>query len=167
MEELMRIIEIEEGDRIDGDLLELLIVSGKLKTEEQLMRKALLDAVDPVIATGPEFEFEDRPDDEMYISLDVPDSGSRVDLAVAWTVAQADAKACALVLERDHSFAATLRVYKNTLGWLRFWSRRFPNDQQRMRFERQLSERKARLEWLKDEAGYKFKFHLLEELKAI
>jgi hypothetical protein len=166
---MMRIIEIEEGDRIDGDLLEFLLVSGKLKTDEgETMRESILREIDPMIATGPQFSFERRPEgDEMWISLEVPDIGDRVDLAEAWGVAQLDAKACSLVLDRDRSFTASLRVFENTIRWLRFWARRFPSEHQREKFERQLSERQAGLEWLKEEAGYRFQFHRLEELKAI
>jgi hypothetical protein len=163
----MRIIEIDL-DELDGDLAELLLVSNKVRTREQLMRRAVLDWIDPIIPSGAEFEFEDRPEgDEMWISLEVPDSGATVDLARAWRVAQADAKACALVLERDHSLEATLRVYRNGLDWLRFWSCRHPNDGWRLRFERQLWERKAGLEELKAEAGMRFRFEVLDELKTM
>jgi hypothetical protein len=103
----------------------------------------------------------------MYISLDVPESGATVDLAVAWRVAQADVRACSSVLQRDHSFDATLRVYKNSLDWLRFWSFRHPNDGWRLRFERQLADRKAGLEQLKEDAGMRFRFEMLEELKTV
>src|SRR5258708_3248292 len=104
-EGMMRVIEID--GKLDDDVEELLLVSGKLRTGEQGVRKVILEAIDPMIATGPEFEFEDRPGDDMWISLEVPDSGSVVDLAVAWRVAQLDARACALVLERDHSLAGS------------------------------------------------------------
>jgi hypothetical protein len=50
---MMRIIEINL-DELDPDLAELLLVSGKVRTEEQLMRKALLDWIDPLIAGGAE-----------------------------------------------------------------------------------------------------------------
>jgi hypothetical protein len=162
---MRRIIEI--NGNLDDDVEELLRVSGKLRTEEQLMRKALLDAIDPVMPLGPEFEFEARPDEEGWISLEVPDSGSRVDLAIAWRVAQLDARACRLVLERDHSPEATLRVYRNTVDWLRFWSWRHPNDQWREQFERQLSERRAGLQELKERAKYQFRPDIVEELEAI
>jgi hypothetical protein len=161
----MRVIEIDE---IDDDVLELLMISGKVKTEAEMMRKAMLDAIDPVNARGPEFEFETRPDgDEMWISLEVPESGATVDLAVAWTVAQLDARACALVLERDGSVEATLRVYRNTLGWLRFWAWRHPNNKYRAMFEAQLEERKAGLAELKRRAGMRFQFEILDELKTM
>jgi hypothetical protein len=161
----MRVIQID--GELDEDVEELLRVSGRVRTKEELMRKAVLDAIDPMIAGGPEFEFEDRPRDERWISLEVPDSSAKVDLAVAWRVAQLDARACALVLERDHSLQATLRVYKNSLDWLRFWSWRHPNDRWRSVFERQLRDRRAGLEALRSEAGLRFRFDLLEELKAI
>ena len=69
----MRIIELNLDD-LDEDLAELLLVSGKVKTGEQLMRKALLDWIDPLIATGPEFEFEGR----------MPPSGATVKTKDPW-----------------------------------------------------------------------------------
>jgi len=115
-------INVEE---LDGDVIELLEVSGKLRSREQIMRQFVLDTLDPLVAFGPEFEFEQRPDDEGYISLLVPDVGARVDLAVAWQVAQLDARACAITLDRDGSLDATLRVYGNCVAWLKFWATRF------------------------------------------
>jgi hypothetical protein len=39
----MRVLEIDL-DELDEDVVELLLVSGKLRTREQLMRKAISDA---------------------------------------------------------------------------------------------------------------------------
>ena len=162
---MAQIIEID--CELDPDLIELLELSGKLRTREELMRQIVLDAVDPVIAVGSEFIFEQREDRDDYISLEIPDRNAQVDLAIAWTVAQLDARACALVLETDHSLAATIRVYRNTLDWLAFWSVRHPNDNWRAEFRAQLSVRRAVLQKLKDRAGFRFEFEMLEELKAI
>jgi hypothetical protein len=158
---------IEIDGELDDDLEELLLISGKLRTREQIIREIVLREIDPIIPLGPEFEFEERPDEEDYISLEVPDSGARVDLAVAWQVAQLDAPACTIILERDHSLAASLRVYKNTIGWLSFWATRHPNDKWRARFEQQLEDRKAGLEALKEKAKWQYDLPMLEELKSI
>ena len=161
----MHIIEIE--GKLDDDLEELLFISGKLKSREQIMREILLRAIDPAVPLGPEFEFEVRPDEEDYISLEVPDGGSKVDLAVAWQIANLDARACEIVLERDNSTAVILRVYRNQLQWLSFWASRHPNDKWRAIFERQLEQRKAGLKALKDKATLKFNLPVLEELQQV
>jgi hypothetical protein len=147
----MRVIEIDFDD-LDLDVIEFLEMSGKLRTREQLMRKFVLDVVDPVIALGDPFIFEQREDRDDYISPEVPGSDAQVDLAVAGRVAELDARACSIVLERDNSFDATFLVYKNTLGWLVFWSHRHPNERWRKRFAEQLEERKEGLEELKTKA---------------
>jgi hypothetical protein len=159
----MRIIEI--NGHLSDDLEELLLISGKLKTQEQLMREMLLSALDPAIPMGPEFEFEIRPPEEDYISLEVPEVGSKCDLALAWQTAKQDARGCEIVLGRDESMEATLRVYTNSLRWLAFWAHRHPNDRWRAVFERQLKERKAVLQALKERA--KYNPPMLEELKQV
>jgi|SRR5215470_17722430 len=162
----MRVIEIN-ADELDPDVIELLELSGKLRSKEQVMRQIVLDALDPLVAFGPEFEFEDRPDDEAYISIEVPGPCSRVDLAQAWVVAQLDARACELVLEADDSADATIRVLRNQHQWLAFWAHRFPNDQFRARFAAQLEDRRTALERLKSAAGQRMQFGLVSELKTI
>ena len=162
----MRVIEID-CDGLDPDVLELLSISGKLRTREELMRKLVLDAIDPAIPLGPQFEFEGRPDDPMYLSLEVPDSNAQVDLAQAWTIAQLDAQAASLVLNRDNSLAATIRVYSNQLRWLAFWAWRFPNDLWRRKFEAELIERQAGLNELRMKAQLRLRLDVIEELKAI
>jgi hypothetical protein len=162
----MRVIEIDLDD-LDLDVIEFLEMSGKLRTREQLMRKFVLDVVDPVIALGDPFIFEQREDRDDYISPEVPGSDAQVDLAVAGRVAELDARACSIVLERDNSFDATFLVYKNTLGWVVFWSHRHPNERWRKRFAEQLEERKEGLEELKTKATYQFRLGLLEELRSI
>ena len=162
----MRIIEID--GELDPDVIELLEVSGKLRTKEQIVREIVLEAIDPINAFGPEFIFESRPnDDPMYLSLEVPDFGDQVDLAHAWTIAQLDAKAAALILDRDNSLAATLRVLRNQHQWFAFWASRFPHDGWRQRFATQLAERQEALEALKMKAGCHFRLEVLNELKAI
>src|SRR5215471_3034549 len=115
-------MQIDLND-LDDDVIELLKVSGRLRTKEALMRELVLDAIDPIVAQGAVFRFEQRPiEDEMYLSLEVPGGGDRVDLAECWKVARLDAEAAARVLDRDDSLAATLRVYANQYRWLAFWS---------------------------------------------
>ena len=162
----MKIIEID--GELDPDVIELLKVSGKLRSRDQIMRKLVLDAIDPAIPMGREFEFEPRPhNDPMYLSLEVPDSGAQVDLAHAWTIAQLDAQASARILDRDDSLAATVRVYINQLRWLAFWAWRFPNEVWRQKFETQLMERQAGLNELRLKAQLTFRFDVLDKLKSV
>jgi hypothetical protein len=150
---------------LDDDLSELLGLSDQLRTREQAMREIILETIDPITPTGDLFRFDGIGDDG--ISPNVPRPWDRVDLARAWQVAQADAQACRLVLERDHSLAASLRVYKNVIAWLRFLSIRFPNERQREEFERQLEERLIGLDALKAKARLRFRFEELEQLERI
>src|SRR5262245_36927678 len=124
-----------EFDELDDDLKALLDVSGLLVTEEQMKRQIILGAIDPIIATGRHFSFEDRE------PLEMPHPCAQVDLAEAWEVARIDAEACRDLLEDDDGLEATLRAYRNTIGWLRFWSFRFPNADWREQFERELEVR--------------------------
>ena len=49
-----------EWDELDDDLKALLCVSDQLYGEEEMARKIILDLIDPVIALGEPFSFEDR-----------------------------------------------------------------------------------------------------------
>jgi hypothetical protein len=150
---------------LEDDLSELLGLSDQLRTREQAMREIILETVDPIIPYGDLFRFNGIGDDG--ISPEVPKPYDRVDLAVAWQVAQADAKACRLVLERDGSIEASLRVYRNTIAWLRFLSVRFPNEEAREEFERQLEERSIGLAALKAKARLRFKLEELEKRQNV
>jgi hypothetical protein len=152
---------------LDDDVKALLSMSDLLRTEEQLMRDLILDAVDPIIATGPLFRFEPREPNEFCISIDVPHPFARVDLAQAWVVAQQDARACQLILEHDDTLDGTLRAYRNHLSWLRFWSVRFPNEEWRERFEMELGARVAGLNRLRDKAKWKFRLEVVEALENV
>jgi hypothetical protein len=152
---------------VDDDLSELLGLCDQLLTEEQMRRRIILETIDPIIPCGDLFTFKQREPSELFISPEVPKPFDRVDLAVAWQVAQADARACRLVLERDHSLAASLRVYRNTIAWLRFLSVRFPNEQQRAMFERALEERMLGLAALKAKARMRFRLEMMEELENV
>jgi hypothetical protein len=152
---------------VDDDLGELLVLSNRLRTEEQMVRELILRVIDPIIPTGDLFEFKQREPSDLFISSDVPRPWDRVDLARAWQVAQQDAQACQLVLERDHSIEASLRVYRNIIAWLRFLSVRFPNEEAREEFERQLEERMIGLSALKARARMRFRLEMIEELENV
>jgi hypothetical protein len=152
---------------VDDDLSELLGLCDQLLTEEQMRRRIILETIDPIIPCDDLFTFNQREPSELFISPEVPGPFDRVDLAVAWQVAQADARACRLVLERDHSLEATLRVYRNTIGWLRFLSVRFPNKEMRERFSRALEERMLGLSALKAKARMRFRLEMIEELENV
>lgn len=154
-----------EFDELDDDLKALLGVSDLLRTEEQMAREIVLKAIDPIIALGPRFRFEGREPDDFYIG-DVPGPCDQVDLAEAWEVAQLDAEACRVTLQHDHSLEATLRVYRNTIKWLRFWSVRCPNVEWRERFERELHQREKVLNRLRDKAKWRFEFEIAEALNV-
>jgi hypothetical protein len=161
------IIDQFEFDALEDDLKALISVSDQLLTEEQMAREIILGAIDPIIALGDPFRFEEREPDDFYISIDVPEPWAQVDLARAWEVARLDAEACRLVLEHDHSLEATLRVYRNTIGWLRFWSNRWPNLEWRERFGRELREREKVLNRLQDRAKWRFEFEIMEALNNV
>jgi hypothetical protein len=150
---------------VEDDLSELLGLCDQLRTEAQMARELILKVIDPIIPTGDLFRFKEwRPNG---ISEDVPKPWDRVDLAVAWQVAQQDAKACRLLLERDGSIEATLRVYRNTMGWLRFLSVRFPNEAVREQFSMALAERMMGLAALKAKARMRFRLEMMEELETV
>jgi hypothetical protein len=160
MEATLRVIDVEWDD-LDDDLKALLCVSDQLYGEEQMAREIILDLIDPVSALGEPFSFEDRE------GLEVPLPWAQVDLGKAWEVARSDAEACRLTLEEDHSIEATLRVYRNTIGWLRFWSSRWPNRKWRERFERELRVREEVLNRLQDRAKWRFEFEIMEALNNV
>jgi hypothetical protein len=161
------IIDQFEFDALDDNIKALLGASDQLRTEEQMAREIILNAIDPIIALGEPFRFEERDPDDFYISIDVPGPCAQVDLGKAWQVARLDAEACRLTLEHDHSLEATLRVYRNTIGWLRFWSVRWPNAEWRKRFERELRVREEGLDRLRDKAKWKFELEIMEALNNV
>jgi hypothetical protein len=152
---------------VDDDLGELLGLCDQLLTEQQMRRKIILEIIDPIIPTGDLFKFKQREPSEFFISPEVPKPWDRVDLAVAWQAAQQDAKASRLVMERDHSLEAALRVYRNTIRWLRFLSVRFPNEEQREIFGKELAEREAGLAALKAKARMRFRLEMVEQLENV
>jgi hypothetical protein len=160
------VIEFDLDD-LDDDLRALLGLSDLLKTEAQMLREMVLDAIDPIVPLGERFKFEKREASPFYISLEVPEPSARVDLAVAWEVAQKDAKACQLVLESDPSVQGVVRVYRNTLGWLRFWSVRFPDAEVRETLTKEFEWRWFGLKALKAKARERFNLEIIRELDAV
>jgi hypothetical protein len=158
------IIDQFEFDALEDDLKALLGASDQLRTEEQMMREIILNAIDPIIALGEPFRFEEREPNEIG---EVPKPWAQVDLAEAWDVAQVDAEACRVLLEEDYSVEAALSVYRNTIGWLRFWSVRFPNGEWRERFDRELREREEVLNRLQEKAKWRFEFEIVEALNNV
>ena len=152
---------------LDDDLRDLLEVCDLWRTEEEMMREMLLNAIDPITPLGDRFVFEKREPNDFYVSLEVPEPGAQVDLGVACEVAQKDAKACQLVLESDPSLEAVIRVYKNTLDWLRFWSVRFPNAEVRESLAKELEWRWFGLQALKARARERFNLEMIRELDAV
>jgi hypothetical protein len=159
MEAVMR-IDVEWDD-LDDDLKSLLSISGVLRTEEEMAREIILGAIDPITASGPRFSFDDRE------PLDVPHPCAQVDLARAWSEAQADAVACRDLLAEDGGVEAALMVFRNTIRWLEFWSLRFPNGGWREQFERQLRVREAGLNRLRDRAKWRFEIEIVEALNNV
>lgn len=145
---------------IDGDVLELLALYDGEEAEVG-MREIVLGAIDPVIALGPRFDFESRTE------LEVPLPYAQVDLAKAWEACREDAHVCKAMLERNQTVEATLLVYKNSVGWTRFWAERFPSSECRMRFFQALVRLEEGLEGLQRKAGWRFEIEIGEALKNV
>ena len=155
-------------DDLDTDLAEFLALTGKLLTPEEAMRKAILRSIDPLKKLGARFEFEARPNDEFYLSLETPPCDAEVDLVVAWKVSQLDAIASSKILDRNNSTTSEIiSALRNLIGWLEFWSVRYPDSLWRERFALQLSERRAGLQQLKLKARYQIRPDIERELEAI
>jgi hypothetical protein len=96
-----------------------------------MARAFILVEMDPIHATGEPFVFPrgapgSQPD-FCWISPEVPGPYANVDLLEALSVTERDAQACDLTLKVDNSIEATLRVYKNSIAWMRFWAVRSPS----------------------------------------
>jgi hypothetical protein len=155
-------------DDLDTDLAEFLSLTGKLLTPEEAVRKAILRSIDPLKKPGCRFEFEARPNDEFYLSIETPPCNADVDLVVAWNVSQQDAIASSKILDRNNSTTSEIiGALRNTIGWLQFWSCRFPDQLWRERFQLLLSERRTGLEALKLKARYQIRPDIERELEAI
>jgi hypothetical protein len=136
-----------------------------------MARGIILREMDPIIADGAVFEFVEAAPGSMpnfcWLSPRVPAPNARVDLLEAWDVAQRDARACRATLECDGSIEAALRVYLNTVAWVRFWSVRFPNAEWRAAFAQELEAREEALTELKAGAFRKGKFEVVEALGKV
>jgi hypothetical protein len=135
-------------------------------TEEEMARKLILDAIDPIVALGPPYRFPQRPSDELFIG-EVPRPYLQVDLLKAWSATEKDATACRLVLEHDDSTEALLAVYKNSIRWMAFWAVRCPNAEYRLKFEEQLQKLSEGLEALKRTAKLRLEIEIVQELESI
>jgi hypothetical protein len=147
-----------EWDDLDEDIKSFLSL---LPSRKQMARETILNSVDPIIASGPRFSFEERD------PFDVPHPCSVVDLAKAWSEARNDAEACRDLLNEDDSIEAALIVFRNTIQWLEFWSLRFPNGEWREQIQRQLRVRAMGLNGLKDRAKSRFNIEMMEALNTI
>lgn len=147
-----------EWDDLDQDVKSLLSL---LPSKEQMARETILNAIDPIVPSGPRFSFEDRD------PFGVPHPCAQVDLANAWSEARRDVEACRDLLDENNSVRATLIVYSNTIRWLEFWSLRFPNGEWREQFQRQLRVREAGLNRLKEKAKWKFEIKIMNALNNI
>src|SRR5262249_42932790 len=132
-----------------------------------MAREIILAGFDPIEPDGEPFDFPQGHWPDWWVSPNVPASNAKVDLFEALSVTGKDARACEMVLERDHSMEATLRVYRNTICWLRFWSIRAPQAEWRARFARELEAREEGLAELRAKAFQKGNLEMIEELARI
>ena len=136
-----------------------------------MARGIILREMDPIQADGEVFDFVEAAPGSMpdfcWISPAVPEPNAKVDLHEALRVAERDARACETTLEWDSSTEAILRVYRNTITWLRFWSIRAPQAEWRARFSRELGAREEGLAELRAKAFQKGNLEMIEELARI
>jgi hypothetical protein len=164
----MIVIERESRWVFDGDLIEWL--RSMMQTvpigewEGSWMQRIIADSG---IAIGDPFEFGERPDDPRFISPEVPKPYSQVDLARAFEVAQADARACRRVLDGDPAIEDVLRAYVNTIWWLRFWSEHCPDPAERVKLGKALEDREAKLERFKARARLRLDFECMEAFENV
>jgi hypothetical protein len=165
----MIVIESESRLVFDGDLIELL--RSMVQTvpigewEGSWIQRFYLDCGSPPL--GDRFEFGERPNDDFYISPEVPDAYAQVDLARAFEVAQLDARACRLVLDGDPAIEDVLRAYVNTVRWLRFWSERCPDPGERVKLGKALEDREAKLERFRARARLRLDFECMEAFENV
>jgi len=133
----------------------------------EMARGIILREMDPIEADGEPFVFPTGSRCDSWISPEVPEFNAKVDLLEAWAVAERDASACRQVLEHNHSMGATIRVYVNSIKWMRFWSVRFPDAEWRARFAQELEAREAGLAELRSKAFRKGDLEMIEELANV
>jgi hypothetical protein len=79
--------------------------------------------LDPIRAEGPEFVWpRSNEPDLWWISPLVPASTANVCVIEALNRWMNDTKNCQWLLEHDDTVEATVRVFRNTISWLKFWS---------------------------------------------
>jgi hypothetical protein len=93
-----------------------------------MLQKMLTDGLDPIIADGPEFEFDGV--------LDVPPPRAKVNLIEARDECGRQIKTCQMLLECDVECEvdAAKAVLRNSIDWMRFWSVRSPTAELREMF---------------------------------
>jgi len=146
---------------------------GTIREVCAIARATILVELDPIpfSAQGEPFVFP-RPEpgslpDFCWISPEVPGPYAKVDLHEALRVAERDASASQTTLEWDNSTEAILRVYGNTIAWLRFWSIRAPQEERLAGFVRELKTREKGLAKLRSKIFRKGDLKMMEELTNV
>jgi hypothetical protein len=97
----------------------------------------------PLAEQGDPFDFDEwrePPSENLWALSAVPPPDARVDLRVAWALAQEDARRCASMLEHhaaELSLPVLKHIHDNTVAWMRFWAARHPDAEWRVMFARQ------------------------------
>jgi hypothetical protein len=116
-------------------------------------RAIILSDLDPIKAEGPEFIWPKPPEpDFWWINPSVPAPDANVCVVEALNHWMTDTDACKRVLDVDDSIEATVRVLRNTICWLKFWSVRARTAELRGWYSNQLELRLAGLTQLREKA---------------
>jgi hypothetical protein len=134
-----------------------------------MARAFILADLDPIRATGERFVFPkgSGEPDFCWFSPEVPEPYANVDLLEARDVTERDAKACELTLKVDNSIEATLKVYKNSMAWMRFWSVRSHTPEGRAAFAQSLDRMEEGLGELRLKAFRKGDLEMVEGLADV
>jgi hypothetical protein len=149
---------------------EIKAVCGGTVREVCAMARAFIRVeMDPIHASGEPFVFPkgSGEPDFCWFSPEVPGPYANVDILEAMDVSERDAKACSLTLEVDQSIEATLRIYKNSISWLRFWSIRSPSAEGRVTAARNLERMEQGLSQLRAKAFMKANREMIEGLADV
>jgi hypothetical protein len=126
--------------------------------------------LDPIKAEGPQFIWPKSNDDGCcfcWISPVVPAPDANVCVIEALNRWQNHTNACKHVLENDDSIEATVKVLRNTICWLRFWSVRACTVELRGWYAKQLEERLQRLAQLREKAFVKGNDAMMQALSEV
>jgi hypothetical protein len=116
-------------------------------------RAIILSDLDPIKAEGEPFIWPKPPEpDFWWINPSVPAPDANVCVIEALNHWMTDTDACKRVLDVDDSTEATVRVLRNTISWLRFWSVRARTVELRGWYAKQLDERLQGLAQLREKA---------------